>query len=81
MKAYPGFIILLWTLISGPFALAQTCEIKHGIEERNSLQFYSPSIGNEINDVTCYQIGNEFNSAGKSLEGKPIFACCRNAPL
>ncbi len=74
--------MMLWVLPVGLYAQTQTCEIKHGLEKISSGKYpsYRASIFDELSDRTCYQIGNEFNSGGNSLEDKPIFACCKTDP-
>ncbi len=61
------------------FAQTQICEIKYG-EGKGSLKRNSThSFRSEMNhsNAICYQIGNEVDESGRSLEDKPIFACCR----
>ena len=64
----------------GVIARPQTCTIRYGKLEKASYeaQAYNSGIIDERRDVVCYQIGDEYNSQGRLLEGKPIFACCQS---
>ncbi len=61
------------------FGQPQTCAIAYGKAKKAfyEAQTYEDGVINEKKNFVCYQIGEEYNSRGKALEEKPIFACCQ----
>ena len=74
-----GFLLPSFVCILSAFAQSQVCEIKYGERKVDIRRNASASFRSEINNSNsfCYQIGNEVDKWGKSLDNKPIFACCR----
>ena len=85
-----GLKTLVFVLVFSPLACplhviarTQTCAITYGKAERDSYedQIDKRAVIDDLEPIVCYQIGDEYDSHGKLIKGKPIFACCQSDNL